>query len=107
MAASSLVAPAHHLCPEALAAGAAGAAGAAQHVAPGGCSRGSDMIVSVAAAGMLMATAAEASPGREKKRKKREPREGGSNARPSVRCAILVRRFDPPAAQQGEKSAAE
>jgi hypothetical protein len=47
------------------------------------------MIVSVAAAGMLMATAAEASPGREKKRKKRA-REGGSNARPSVRCAILV-----------------
>ena len=80
MAASSLVAPAHHLCPEALAAGAAGAAGAAQHVAPGGCSRGSDMIVSVAAAGMLMATAAEASLGREKKREKRAPRGGFERA---------------------------
>ena len=45
-------------------------------VAPGGGSRGSDMIVSVAAAGMLMATAAEASLGCEKKRKKRAPRGG-------------------------------
>jgi hypothetical protein len=63
------------------------------------------MTVPAAAAGMLMATAAEAPLGREKKRKKRAL-EGGSNARPSVSAAILVRRFDPPA-QQGEKSAAE
>ena len=38
------------------------------------------MIVSVAAAGMLMATAAEASLGCEKKRKKRAPRGGFERA---------------------------
>ena len=65
------------------------------------------MIVSVAAAGMLMATAAEASLGCEKKRKKRAPRGGFERATFGLRRAILVRRFDPPAAQQGEKSAAE
>ena len=66
-------------------------------VAPGGGSRGSDMIVSVAAAGMLMATAAEAPLGREKKRKKRAPARGvrtrDLRSPPRYWCDALTRRL--------------